>query len=167
MAPTSSFNDVGKLKSFVVDEGHGVKGLSELNIKTLPKLFIQPREKRLDMSKVVHHESVPVIDMSNPEDPKVIELICDAAEKWGFFQVVNHEVPLRVLDDAKEGAKRFFSLPADEKKKYLHKHSVTKNVRLLSSFIPEIDKAFEWKDYLTCFYVSDEDAFEFWPSVCR
>ncbi|KAJ0876074.1 putative non-heme dioxygenase domain, isopenicillin N synthase [Helianthus annuus] len=83
-------NDNKGIKTFVVDDGHGVKGLSELRFKTLPELFIQPREKRLDMTKVVHHESIPVIDMSDWEDPKVMKRICDAAENWGFFQVVNH-----------------------------------------------------------------------------
>ncbi|KAK9068818.1 hypothetical protein SSX86_012934 [Deinandra increscens subsp. villosa] len=159
--------DIHELKRFVVDEGHGVKGLSDLKLKTLPELFVQPREKRLDMSKVMHHESIPVIDMSNSDDPEVIKLICDAAENWGFFQVVNHGVPLDVLDDVKDATRRFFSLPADEKKKYLFRNSRTKNVRLVTSFIPEVDKVFEWKDYLSCFYVSDDEAFAFWPPVCR
>lgn len=165
MAP--SLTDTSELKTFVVDEGHGVKGLSELKIKTLPELFIQPLEKRLDMSKVVPHESIPVIDMSKSDDPEVMNLICDAAEKWGFFQVVNHGVPLSVLEDVKDATYRFFGLPANEKKKYLFRNSPTKNVRLLTSFIPEVDKVWEWKDYLTCFYVSEDEATAFWPSVCR
>ncbi|KAL8260171.1 hypothetical protein R6Q59_028124 [Mikania micrantha] len=161
------FTDTHELKTFLVDEGHGVKGLSELNIKTLPELFIQPPEKRFDVRKVLHNESIPIIDMSNSEDPEVIKMICDAAEKWGFFQVVNHGVPVKVLDDVKDATKRFFSLPANEKKSYLFKKSPTKNVRLVTSFIPEVDKVFEWKDYLSCFYVSDDEAFAFWPPVCR
>ncbi|GKC07444.1 feruloyl CoA ortho-hydroxylase 1-like protein [Tanacetum coccineum] len=165
MAP--SLTDMHELKTFVANEGNGVKGLSELKIKTLPELFIQPLEKRLDMSKVAHKESIPVIDMSNYEDPEVMDSICDAAEKWGFFQIVNHDVPLSVLEDVKKATYRFFDLPADEKKKYLFNNSPTKNVRLLTSFIPEVDKVLEWKDYLTCFYVSDDEAMAFWPSVCR
>ncbi|KVI00984.1 Non-heme dioxygenase N-terminal domain-containing protein [Cynara cardunculus var. scolymus] len=151
MAPPP-LTDPHELKAFVVDEGHGVKGLAELKIKSLPALFIQPLEKRLDMSKVVPHESIPVIDMSNSEDPEVEQRICDAAENWGFFQIVNHGVPASVLEDVKEATRRFFDLRADEKKKYLFKNSRTKNVRLVTSFIPEVDKVLEWKDYLSCFY---------------
>nr|KAJ0225404.1 hypothetical protein LSAT_V11C100046160 [Lactuca sativa] len=163
----SLLDNTRELKTFVVDEGHGVKGLSELKIKSLPELFIQPIEKRLDMSKVVPYESIPVIDMSNSDDPKVGEAICDAAEKWGFFQIINHGVPLSIIDDVKDATYKFFMLPPEEKKKYLFKNSPTKNVRLVTSFIPEVDTVLEWKDYLSCFYVSDDEVNSFWPSVCR
>ncbi|CAH1440216.1 unnamed protein product [Lactuca virosa] len=163
----SLLHNTRELKTFVVDEGHGVKGLSELKIKSLPELFIQPVEKRLDMSKVVPYESIPVIDMSNSDDLKVREAICDAAEKWGFFQIINHGVPLSIIDNVKDATHKFFMLPPEEKKKYLFKNSPTKNVRLVTSFIPEVDTVLEWKDYLSCFYVSDDEANSFWPSVCR
>lgn len=163
----SLLDNTSELKTFVLVEGHGVKGLSELKIKTLPELFIQPVEKRLDMSKVVPYESIPIIDMSNSDDPKVRDAICDAAEKWGFFQIVNHGVPLSIIEDVKDATHSFFALPAEEKKKYLFKNSPTKNIRFVTSFIPEVDKVLEWKDYLSCFYVSDDESMAFWPSVCR
>ncbi|KAI3740621.1 hypothetical protein L2E82_31091 [Cichorium intybus] len=163
MAPSSML----KLKEFVVDEGHGVKGVSELNLKTLPELFIQPVERRLDMKKVLPDELIPVIDMSNSDDPEVIKMVCDAAEKWGFFQIINHGVPLSIIEDVKYATHKFFNLSTNEKKKYLSQNSPTKNVRFLTSFNPEVDKAYEWKDHLSCFYVSDKEALEFWPSVCK
>ncbi|KAL4562391.1 hypothetical protein LXL04_034593 [Taraxacum kok-saghyz] len=163
----SFLHNTRELKTFVVDEGHGVKGLSELNIKTLPELFIQPVEKRLDMSKVVPHVSIPLIDMSSLDDHSIRESICDAAEKWGFFQIVNHGVPLHIIKNVKDATHKFFMLPPNEKKKYLFKNSPTKNIRLVTSFIPEVDKVFEWKDYLSCLYVSDDEAMSIWPSVCR
>ncbi|KAI3740627.1 hypothetical protein L2E82_31097 [Cichorium intybus] len=155
-----------KLKTFVIDEGHGVKGLSDLNIKTLPELFIQPLEKRFDISKVLPDEFIPIIDMSNPEDPEVMKSICDAAENHGFFQIVNHGIPLSMMEDVKDAAHKFFALPVEEKKKHLFKDGTVKNVEYLT-FRPEVDKVLEWRDQLGCVYVSDAEAMELWPHVCR
>ncbi|GKV30330.1 hypothetical protein SLEP1_g39147 [Rubroshorea leprosula] len=104
--------------------------------------------------------------MSNLEDPEVANSICDAAEKWAFFQIVNHGVPLEVLESVKVATHRFFGLPADEKKKYTKEHSPTTNVRFGTSFSPQAEKALEWKDFLSIFYVSEEEALAFWPPAC-
>ncbi|KAF2320399.1 hypothetical protein GH714_027398 [Hevea brasiliensis] len=106
--------------------------------------------------------------MSNwNEDPKVAESVCEAAEKFGFFQLVNHGVPLEVLDGVKDATHRFFGLPAEEKKKYSKELSSTNSVRFGTSFSPDAEKALEWKDYLSLFYVSEEEASALWPSACR
>ncbi|KAK3037032.1 hypothetical protein RJ639_031606, partial [Escallonia herrerae] len=155
------------ITNFVVKEGHGVKGLAEMGLESLPEQYIQPPEGRMDTSIIVPEESVPVIDMSHWHDPKVADLICDAAEKWGFFQIVNHGVPIEVLKDVKDASHRFFNLPAEEKRKLLKENSPTNNVRFGTSFIPEAEKALEWKDYLSLFYVTDDEAAAFWPPVCK
>ncbi|KAF2320396.1 hypothetical protein GH714_027389 [Hevea brasiliensis] len=106
--------------------------------------------------------------MSNwNEDPKVAESVCEAAEKFGFFQLVNHGVPLEVLDGVKDATHRFFGLPAEEKKKYSKELSSTNSVRFGTSFSPDAEKALEWKDYLSLFYVSEEEASALWPSACK
>ncbi|KAL6340914.1 hypothetical protein AAG906_032025 [Vitis piasezkii] len=169
MAPTMvvSATNSWDITDFVVNQGHGVKGLSEMKLPSLPKQFIQPPEERIDASKVVCEECIPVIDMAGLDDPKVAELICDAAEKWGFFQVVNHGVPIGVLEDVKEATHRFFALPGEEKKKYSKENSNSNSVRFGTSFTPQAEKSLEWKDYLSLFYVSEDEASALWPSVCK
>ncbi|XP_037491152.1 LOW QUALITY PROTEIN: feruloyl CoA ortho-hydroxylase F6H1-3-like [Jatropha curcas] len=173
MAPTMS-TDSFDLTDFVINKGNGVKGLSDLGLKSLPKQYIQPQEALIN---IIPHESIPVIDMSNgipvidmsnwDTNPKVAESICDAAEKYGFFQLVNHGVPLEVLDGVKDATHRFFGLPAEVKRNYSKELSSTNNVRFGTSFSPDAEKALEWKDYLSLFYVSEDEASALWPSACK
>ncbi|KAH1032841.1 hypothetical protein J1N35_045015 [Gossypium stocksii] len=169
MAPTlvDPFNDSSALIDFVINQGNGVKGLSELGLKALPKQYIQPLEERMCMTNIVPQGSIPIIDMSNWEDPKVAKSICDAASEWGFFQIVNHDVPIEVLENVKDATYNFFMMPAEVKNKYSKEHSSSNNVRFGTSFTPQAEKALEWKDYLSLFYISEEEASSLWPSVCR
>ncbi|KAG2246197.1 hypothetical protein Bca52824_085825 [Brassica carinata] len=165
---TTQFSDPAEVTEFVVNQGNGVKGLSETGIKALPDQYIQPFEERL-INKFVNEtdEAIPVIDMSNPDESKVAKAICDAAEKWGFFQVINHGVSLAVLDNVKAATHRFFNLPVEEKSKYTKEKSLSTNVRFGTSFSPRAEKALEWKDYLSLFFVSETEASQFWPDVCK
>lgn len=64
-----------------------------------------------------HHNNivpVPIIDMSSRRDMKV-ELILKACEDFGFFQVINHGIPDKVIARMEKFGMDFFSLPASEK----------------------------------------------------
>ncbi|MCD9560969.1 hypothetical protein HAX54_019835 [Datura stramonium] len=45
--PTTASIDLSNITHFVVNEGHGVKGLSEMGLQELPKQYIQPIEERI------------------------------------------------------------------------------------------------------------------------
>ncbi|KAL6208726.1 hypothetical protein ACLB2K_019671 [Fragaria x ananassa] len=66
-------------------------------------MFVHPQET-LQPNSIDHYLRVPVIDLkgldqSTQRRKEVISEISKAAEAWGFFQIVNHGVPLDVMEE--------------------------------------------------------------------
>ncbi|CAJ1958109.1 unnamed protein product [Sphenostylis stenocarpa] len=167
MAP--SFNSSSSLYDFVVRDGNGVKGLVDSGVSEVPERYIQAPRERMN-----EHDTracdAPPIDLSKlngPEHEKVVDEIARAAETLGFFQVVNHGVPLELLEDLKDAAHTFFSLPPEMKARYCSGVSPSPRVKYGTSFVPEKEKALEWKDYISMTYSSDEEALQCWPNQCK
>lgn len=162
-------SDTEALVDFVLNKGHGVTGLSRMNaINQIPDQFVQPPEERISHIQVATQNSVPTIDVSDWDSPGVADAICEAAAEWGFFQIVNHGIPFEVLDDVKKAAHDFFELPVEERRKYLKENTPTPTVTLKSSFGPESETVWEWKDYL--FHLCDgreNEHSKLWPAVSR
>ncbi|XP_059638059.1 gibberellin 3-beta-dioxygenase 1-like [Cornus florida] len=60
----------------------------------------------------INSESIPVIDLANP---KAIELVRHASEKWGMFQITNHGIPVHLIQQVEHQTRRLFALPAKQK----------------------------------------------------
>ncbi|CDP09714.1 unnamed protein product [Coffea canephora] len=167
MSAASVEFELTDLIDFAVNQGNGVKGLSNLGIKTIPQKYILPPEDRLNQNQIAQDESIAVIDVSNWDDPKIAASICEAAAKRGCFQIINHGIPLEVLENVKEARHKFFELPDEERRKYLKENSPTPTVQLKTSFSPLAEKVLEWKDYLTHLYIPDDESSKLWPSVSK
>ncbi|GMG99969.1 hypothetical protein Nepgr_001809 [Nepenthes gracilis] len=152
---------------FVVNKGHGVRGLAEMSLKVVPSNYVQPFEERLDATQVVSDESIPVVDVSNWDDQRVADSICDASRNYGFFQIINHGIPEEVLAEVQAAAHRFFEMPTEEKVKFKRDACGGGIAKLGTSFSPGKEKVMEWKDYLSLEYFSDETAATDWPSICK
>ncbi|KAL8135433.1 scopoletin 8-hydroxylase-like [Apium graveolens] len=167
MAP--SF-DNADLYNFVVRQGNGVKGLVDSGVSKVPERYIQlPSERILkpDGYKSHQHSPIDLSKLEGPEHDKVVHDIARAAETLGFFQVVNHGVPLELLEALKTAAHKFFNQPAEKKAVYLKGVSPSPSVKYGTSFVPEKEKALEWKDYISMVYTNDDEAQQFWPHDCR
>lgn len=66
--------------------------------------------------------SVPVIDIGGLRDGTAADTIgeiANACRDWGFFQVVNHGVPGKLIDDVWRQMRQFFRLPRSTKESIL------------------------------------------------
>jgi len=113
--------------------------------------FIQSPEHR-PKSSIIIAEGIPLIDLSpiNYQDDSTTTLsieglvkeIGKACKEWGFFQVINHKVPLDKRERIEESARKFFGLSLEEKIKVRRDE-----VNLLGYFEAEHTKNVrDWKE---------------------
>jgi len=120
---SDSYDRNNYLKAF--NEGEtGVKALIDAVVEKIPSIFMRPQEDLSQGFDTRHENSViPVIDLAHAHQKDrrrevVIERIIWASEKWGFFQVVNHGIPLEILDKVIEGVRMFHEQDVEVKKEY-------------------------------------------------
>lgn len=167
MAP--SFDDANSLYDFVVQKGYGVKGLVDFGIANVPESYIQPLKERINKQYATQHlfSTIDLSKLDGPQHNEVVGALVHSAETLGFFQVVNHGVPVELLEDLKEEAHKFFNQTPEEKSIYLKGVSPNPLVKYGTSFVPEKEKALEWKDYVSMVYTNDDEALQHWPKECK
>ncbi|KAK4706762.1 hypothetical protein R3W88_033671 [Solanum pinnatisectum] len=108
---TSNYDKMSELKAFD-DTKAGVKGLVDAGITKIPQIFIVPpinSTNSLDTCET--HFIFPVIDLESIDEmdlikhKEIVDKVRDALETWGFFQVVNHGIPIFVLDEMLRGVR--------------------------------------------------------------
>nr|GMD80891.1 flavonol synthase/flavanone 3-hydroxylase [Ipomoea batatas]GMD81901.1 flavonol synthase/flavanone 3-hydroxylase [Ipomoea batatas] len=90
--------------------------LSKMTADTIPAEYIRSETEQpaaTTLRGVVLE--VPVIDMGDPEEEKIVKMIAESSREWGIFQVVNHGVPNEVIQELQRVGKEFFELPQAEK----------------------------------------------------
>ncbi|KAK2998770.1 hypothetical protein RJ639_024658, partial [Escallonia herrerae] len=152
----------------------GVKGLVDAGVVKLPKLFVH-RPETLNHPSPPCNDTVqlPTIDFTGLESGsggarrrEIVDEIRKASEEWGFFRIVNHGVPLRVMDAMLDGIRGFHEQP-QEAKMHLYSSDSKRSVRFNSNVsLGDFDPAC-WRDLLTCVFRDDTLDPQAIPQVCR
>ena len=160
-----------ELKEFD-DTKAGVKGLVDQGITKIPRIFHHPPDEHVKVSTSGGEaDNIPVIDLAEVDkDPSlrqgVIDRIREASEKWGFFQVVNHGIPVTVLEDLKDGVCRFYEQDT-EVKKDLYTRDQMKPFLYNSNFDIYSSPALNWRDTFFCYLAPNPPKPQDLPVVCR
>ncbi|KAL5764424.1 hypothetical protein ACOSP7_016785 [Xanthoceras sorbifolium] len=168
MAPSLDEGN-NSLFNFVVQDGYGVKGMVDLGLTKVPKPYIQPQQERIDKrnARTCPLQPIDLSKLNGPEHDRVAEEISKAASTIGFFQVVNHGVPIELLGKLKDTAHSFFGQPPEKKAVYRKGASPSPLVKYGTSFMPDKEEALEWKDYISMTYTNDVEALQQWPKECK
>ncbi|KAH1096385.1 hypothetical protein J1N35_013306 [Gossypium stocksii] len=168
---TPEYDRTIELKAFD-DTKAGVKGLVDGGITKVPRIFHQPPVK-LHKFPVSNDSqfSIPVIDLEGVnKDPitrkQVVDKVGNASRKWGFFQVINHGIPVSVMEEMKDGVRRFHEQDVEVKKQY-YTRDFTKPVVYNSNFDLYKSLAVNWRDTFFSRMAPDPPKMEDLPPVCR
>ncbi|KAF8404130.1 hypothetical protein HHK36_009010 [Tetracentron sinense] len=101
-----------------VERVQAVASLSML-MDTIPSEFIRSEHER--PGTTTFHGPVPelpAIDLSDQDQDNLVRLITKASEEFGIFQVVNHGIPVDIINKLQKVGREFFELPQEEKEAY-------------------------------------------------
>ncbi|XP_038722917.1 1-aminocyclopropane-1-carboxylate oxidase homolog 1-like [Tripterygium wilfordii] len=172
----SGYDRTSELKAFDETKA-GVKGLVDAGITKVPRMFYQPQDVSDDNSSsgnedLVVQPSIPIIDLEALDKypirrKEIVDEVRCASETWGFFQVVNHGIPVSVLEEMKDGTKRFFEQDIGVKKQYFGRDTKTKKAVYNSNFDLYSAPAANWRDTIIYYMAPDPPNPEELPVVCR
>ncbi|KAF3456832.1 hypothetical protein FNV43_RR01486 [Rhamnella rubrinervis] len=151
----------------------GVKGLVDAGVTQIPRIFYKlPEENFLKESSADQTKfSIPVIDLGElSKDPvrrkEIVEKVREACETWGFFQIVNHEIPVSVMEEMKDGVKRFHEQDTEVKKQFYTRDRL-KPVFYNSNFDLYSAPSTNWRDTFIIKMAPNPPKPEDLPEVCR
>lgn len=169
---STNYDRFQELKAF--DESKaGVKGLVDAGITKIPRFFVRlPEDIAADNARsgdpTNAQFTIPVIELGDTvgQCAEIVASVRQAAEEVGFFEVVNHGIEVKLLDELLAAVRRFHELPRDVKAEYYTKDT-TKRVMYESNFDLYKSRFANWRDNMFCVMGPEALDPQELPLVCR
>ncbi|KAK5775944.1 hypothetical protein PVK06_043900 [Gossypium arboreum] len=143
-----------------------VMTLTKMRVPHVPQRYVLPPSQRPNLTLDLT-TTLPIIDLSTlhhaSQRSLTLDTIQGACKELGFFQVVNHGIPLPVIHDALAAATEFFNLSLEEKMTLLS-DNVHNPVRYGTSLNHASDKVHYWRDFIKHYSHPISDWIHLWPS---
>ncbi|KAL3578058.1 hypothetical protein D5086_019562 [Populus alba] len=138
---------------------------------SIPRRQLKKKLEHRTPSTSKNPVNVPFIDLEAiDKDPikrkGIVDKVRDASETWGFFQVVNHGIPVGVLEEMDAGARRFFDQDIEVKKTF-YTRDVTKRFVYNSNFDLHTAPVANWRDTFFSYMAPYPPKPEELPGACR
>ncbi|KAK7395397.1 hypothetical protein VNO78_15954 [Psophocarpus tetragonolobus] len=165
----SNYDRKAEIKAFD-DSKTGVKGLVDSGLIKIPRMF----HSGIDIAENVAIDSklsVPLIDLQDIHNnatlhKAVVTKLQSACQEWGFFQVINHGIPISVMDEMIDGIRRFHEQDADVRKQF-YTRDLKKKILYFSNTSLYRDKFANWRDTVGCSMAPNTPKPEELPAVFR
>ncbi|XP_038698024.1 1-aminocyclopropane-1-carboxylate oxidase homolog 1-like [Tripterygium wilfordii] len=164
-ADSKPYDRLKDIKAFVESKA-GVKGLVDSGITSIPPFFIHPPDSLSTKAPTSSNPNIiPTIDLSGVDSGKrlvLVQQVAHACRELGFFQIVNHGIPLKVMENMIGAIKSFNEQPTEIKSRiYGSKRSVDFgcNIGML--------KAATWRDTLRVLPSHSNFEPKEIPEICR
>ncbi|KAH9324679.1 hypothetical protein KI387_004857, partial [Taxus chinensis] len=141
-----------------------VQNLHERQVKEVPARYVLPCDRRPSPA-LEAQQSIPVINLA-ANHSETVSQIAQASQDWGFFQIINHGIPLSMLERINGVSKEFFDLPLEEKRRQCPVRPGTNMLEGYGRFFDvSDDTVLDWVDALV-HYISPSSikAVEHWPT---
>ena len=127
----------------------GVKGLVDSGMVRIPRMFVHD-EKLLAEYPTNNNLLVPLIDLKDfqygdHQRKEIVDQIRGALETWGFFQLINHGIPISKLDRLLECQKQFHEQPTEVKSE-LYSHDPKQSVKFFTTSSLDGNQPTDWRD---------------------
>ncbi|XP_031262488.1 1-aminocyclopropane-1-carboxylate oxidase homolog 1-like [Pistacia vera] len=166
----SSYDKAKEVKEFDETKA-GVKGLVDSGVIKIPRFFVHSQENLPKSSDTCNFcLQIPLIDLQGFEGcrrTEIVNKIREASETWGFFQVINHTVPVSVMEEMIEGVRGFHEQPKEVKMEMYSRD--TKNlVRYFCNGDLLVTKAAaNWRDSIAFDFLDGQLEPQLFPEICR